>query len=495
LSFKIKLEQHKYTFSLIALVILGFIFRMYPHLFLIPRWVAEEAFVFRQTQEMATEKITFNVTIPILTQLIVYFTSLFSHIDLRTIAMSFNPLISALTVVPIYYFSIKYLTKTQSVFVCMFWTFSESVFYRSATYSSTEPLAIFLCVFSLAFYVRKNYIPSFAFLILSLFSHLLPGAFTIGVVAVDMFLNTSKKKKLIAIGLCLAFYLFILSPFDTHIKQQDKINPIYLISRFKISNIMLYSATDIAFGISVFMGSIFLILFSLLEIISTKFSIDKIIISMLIVATGLFTFSWIFYSPYLFAPPRLTIYFIIPLAMLSSKWISSMKGNRKYIIFMFISVIMILSTFSGLNAFLTVSDAPTLNEYSAINDLYKTGVIKDYDKWFADYPATCSIVSAEITDSFLYIKPANQTLVDTQSEELYNMIHTLATNTTAQNIKVPSRYDYIFVSDRMTNLAFFNIYTGSRAYQVHFPFKWEESSSWRLIYNRYGVKVYQRVDS
>lgn len=494
MSFKAKLEQHKFTLSLIALVIVGFVFRMYPHLFLIPRWVAEEAFVFRQTQEIATEKITFNVTIPILTQLIVYFTSLFTHIDLRTVAMSFNPLISALTVVPIYYLSSKYLTRTQSMFVCLFWTFSESVFYRSATYTSTEPLGIFLCVFSLAFYVRKKYIPSFAFLALSLLTHLLPGAFTIGVIAVDLFLNASKTKKLIAVGLCLAFGLFLISPFNTHIKQQDKINPIYLISRFKLSNILLYSATDIAFGISVFMGSVFLVLFSLLEIISSRLRVDKIVVSMLIVATGLFVFSWIFYSPYLFAPPRLTIYFIIPLSMLSSKWIYAMRGKRKYVVVALVSAIMILSTFSGLNTFLTVSDAPALNEYSAINDLYKNGVIKDYDKWFADYPATCSIVSAEITDSFLYIKPANQTLVDTNAEELYTMIHTLATNAT-ETVKVPERYDYIFVSDRMTKSAFFNIYTGSRAYQVHIPFKWEESSNWRLIYSRYGVNVYQRVGS
>ena len=481
-------------------MIFGFIYLMYPHIFLIPRWVSEEPFIFRQTQDIGTSKITFGVTIPILTQLIVYFTNTIFSIDLRTIAVMFNPFVCVLTVVPLYYLARKYLTNSQSLVACLFWAFSESVFYRSATYESTEPLAIFLCICSLAFYVRKKYVPAFAFLVISFASHMLPGAYTVGVIVIDLFLNASKTKKLISISLCLIFVIFLMSPLNTDIKQQARVNPITLLSKFKITNILIYSTSDILSGVFLFLGSVSLVALSLSQFVLDKFKVNKFILSMLIASFGLFFFSWMFYSPSVFAPPRLTIYFIIPLSFLSSIIISSVSGYKKQLIITVILITMIVSAFNGLNTFLTVKDALTENEYKAIDDLYKSGIIKDSHVWFADYPAINYITCSDKSISFLYVLPVNDTKASRDEKLLYNFVRAIEDRsqknvTSTDGVSVPSRYNYIFVSERMKNSAFFNVVTSGRAYQTHFQFNWAESGNWTLIYNRYGVQAYKRVGS
>jgi hypothetical protein len=230
------------TIYLFILFIAGLIYRSYPHLFLIPRWIIEEEQYAYSVVELVKTGTTMRVGFqPLLEQYVIYYFYLLTHINITTLLQYANPFFGALTIIPLYFLFKNFLTDKQSLIAVTLWAFTENAIYRSATFNSTEAFGFLLAVTALVLYLRKNYIGFVGFIIPSLYAHLLPAVFIIGVVSLDIFLKGTVKNKIIVIifGICLI--LFLYSPFNPHQRMIYSITPNIFASQFNISNIFLYS--------------------------------------------------------------------------------------------------------------------------------------------------------------------------------------------------------------------------------------------------------------
>jgi hypothetical protein len=428
---------------------------------------------------------------PILEHATIFVIYKITNLNSILISQYFNALFSALTVIPIFLL-IKKFSNTQIAFLSsIFWAFSEAVFYRSAIFSSTETFAFFLAIFALYFYSKKQYLPTVVLISLSFYTHLLPAFFLVLTIFLHQFFIRSKKAKILITIPLFSIIIFLLSPLNPHQRLVSVLNPATLLTHFNLSNLFVYSLTDLAFGIIIFLGIILLSLLTLISLVKYKTQ-NKIIFSMLVIAISVFIFSWIVYSPNLFAPPRLTFYFVIPLSFYTAVFITKFNFKTKvpklwkHFLVLFILISMICSSIFGSQTMLFYQNSVTKNEYLALNDLNNLGLFNiDPSYWWSDYPIRISISAITL---IMYSNISITTTVD-ETSVINNSIQLANQNDT---LKSDTIFKYIFFSERMEKESFFTVFTNNRTTQIREPLNdiWSNSTMWELIYSNYGVKVY-----
>jgi len=488
---KLKLTKDKIIFIMFFLTC--FLIHLIPR-FLVANWFVEEEFVYMIVESLMGNNPEYAGFYPSLTQRMVVGFSFFGFINPEIIAKIINPLFATLTLIPIYFLVKNSLTKNQTYTVLLFWAFSEAVFYRTAHFSSTEAVSFFFAILALALYQQTKIKYGFGLVLgclgLSLWSHVLPAVIIAGTIFIHKFLFSGLKGKIIGLCLIIGVGLILFSSFSPHLRVIDVGNPITMLSNLSISNLFLYSITELFFGIKIFSGLLILLLLSIPMLI-LKPKNHKILLSLLIVSILIFIFSWIAYSPQIFAPPRLTLYFVIPLSYYATLTIWKIyKTNKKSLFIVgLIVTTMLISIFSGLQPMLWIDNAMTKYEYQALQD--NKDIITDVYDWWCDYPVRIAIT--RITLSNIKHAPTNETKAIIDSEIFRNYSATVTPN----NANIVISFKYVFYSERMSKEGLFIMYYGEgRSKQIREPIPniWETSPFWKLVYNNTEVKIYERVD-
>jgi len=415
----------------------------------------------------------------------------------------FNPFIGALTVLPVYLLMRRFFRIKESLIISTLWTFSEAAAYRAATFGTTETLAMFLVVSSLYFYERKKYAISGVTLALSFASHLLPGVFAILTIFIHQLFFGPKRNKLAVCTLVLVSVIFLYSPLNPSQRIVGLINPLSILSHLKLSNISLYSLSDLYLGCKVYLGTVILLSFTFLSLFQVAIK-SKLMWSMLLASFGLFLWGYIDYNAELFSPVRLVVYFVIPLSYFSVytiNWLTwsarvdthPYKKLREILPIFLILIIMIGAFLNGLKPLLWVNDSLTANENRALDEIQQLQLIKiplDDLGWSAyfwsDYPARISIVSRFIEGRPIIIS-LNRTRDLRFEKDLLNPYSTLLNGT---------YFKYVFFSERIERSGLFLLRTESRTLEVRKPVIdiWRNSSMWQLSYDDFGVKFYERIE-
>ncbi len=493
-----KVDDSKNKYSLIGLLMgLSFIYHMIPR-FLVYRWIhAEEISIFLTVDNLVKYgKVIQEGFYPVMQQQIIYFVNQITGFDHVFLCQIFNPLIIALTIIPIYFFTKEHVSNNQTLSVCLLWSCSEALFYRSAHFGTTEILSIFFMVFVFYLYVKKYYVPMIGLIVLMPYAHLLPFVYTVAVLGIHRFLTGTKTEKILATGFCVSALGFIYSPFFTHNRISALLNPVTLISKFKLSNIFIYNFTDLLGGLKLFSGIIILMGYSIHyfkknSVESDSFSL--LLFTMTLVTCGLVGYSWIAYSPHLFAPPRLLAYFVLPLSIYFVKTVSTEKLGK---ITFLVCLLMIISGLSSMNRMLYLDTALTEDEWKAVEDLEEMGIITDLSKWWTDYTVNTAL-SSKIDRNMIWNVTANFTKINLRTKIRSNFYSTSmnknnGVDDNGTNIVYP--YHFVFLSERMKSNAFFIEQSDQRSIHIRTPIidVWGDNPDWILIYEKHGVLVYKR---
>lgn len=474
----------------------AFFIRAYPHLFLIPQWSPEEEYNFMIVNELCIKGSTnYLGAYPVFGHLIIWLVNFLTGINSAFISQYFNPFFSALTIIPLFLFVQKISSRQTAFLASVFWAFSEAVFYRSAIFSSTETFAFFLAMFALYFYVKKQYVPTIILMCFAFYTHLLPAFMIFLTIFLHQFIIRSRKIKFLSIAILTGVVLFLFSPLNPHQRIVSVLNPSVLFNHFSLSNVFVYSMQDLVMGLTIFLGIILLGLITIISLIKYRVQ-NKLVFSMLIISICTFIFSWIVYSPNIFAPPRLTFYFVIPFSFYASLFIINFSIRRKTLlkilkcsVVVFVLVAMVISSICGAQTMLFYQNSVTNNEYLALHELQELGLLNiNPSYWWSDYPVRISITSiVVITNSSIPITTTvNETSVINNSTRLADQNGTLNPDTI---------FKYVFFSERMEKESFFTVFTNNRTQQIRVPLHdvWANSSMWQLIYYNHGVKVYEKT--
>ena len=437
---------------LISLICTAFLYRAFPH-FIVYRWLpCEEEYNYLTVEELLETGTTHLIGFyPLLTHYLIYILVLLTHIDPVILCQYFNPFIGALSIIPLYFIAKQFFSTKQSLIICMIWSFSEASFYRTAYFGTTEPFAFMLCLISQYFYIKKRYVPSIIFLAVSFYSHLLPGFHTVIVYGIDLLMKGTKKQKISILFLLTILILFFFSPLNPHQRAIEAI-------KFVKLNPFIYNLNDIMLGLNVFSGLMVLFIFSILSFFKQR--THSFWCSSLHASILFFAGSWLTYNPYFYGAPRMTFYFVVPLSFFA---IHTIKNHHVIIIGIILS--SLLATLNGLQPMLWIGDAMTENEYKALDDLEKLNVNFTSSLWFTDYPVNIAITRKGKTIQTIQLSKRNETVIK-----------------------------YVFLSERNMRNGLFIERKSSRNLIVHKPIQdiWKNSSDWILIYNKYGVKIYER---
>lgn len=477
--------------KLTVLALAGFLYRAYPHLLVIPRFIIEEEYNYMTVDELVrTGSTNLMGFYPVLEHYLIYWTHLATGINPEILSVYANPLFGALTVVPVYYLAKRYLGD-GALMACAFWSFSEAAFYRASYFGSTEALGFLLSFSSLVLLLsaydkfnkyREN-LRSVAFralgsiicIVLAFQSHILPSIFILGVILGTIFFKSQTRVKVIVTMIGIAAVGFLYSPLNPHQRLVASIDPTVLLSKIKIENLGIYGLEEILGSIPMFAGFMALALVALPSLRKT----DTFMRVWLLAAAGLFAFSWIGYSANLFAPPRLTFYFIIPFSILATRTLSGPIFGK--FVVAALCLLMVTSSVAGLQPMLYVDDCLSAEEYAFIEKITEIQPVTCVTEWYTDYP-----VQVELTK--YYEKTPSTELNMTTVESLSRDMLDPETATTHKF------YRFVIVTPRMNRNSLFMIYSDGRTRQIHKPISdiWSSDPSWKLVYEDNGMKFYRR---
>lgn len=456
-----------------ALVAVGFLFRAYPHLFLINRWIIEESYNYQTVRDLvltgASPQAGFY---PMLEHQLIYWAWLLTRIDPVTLSQYANPLLGALTVVPLYYVLRHRLTQRQALLGCGLWALSEAAFYRAAYFGSTEALGFLFSLGALAAYQRKHYILTAPLLLLGAASHLLPTAFTFGVITADLVLKATTRQRILLSGLIIGVVAVFFSPLNPHQRLLSSISVDALVGGF--GSFGVYGLWEVLDATAIFGGFVALGATAAWGWLWTQK--NRLMTVYLALAAGLFVFSWVDYQPNVFAPPRLTFYFLVPLIYYAATWVNVKTVGL-------ICAVAVAASWAGCSTMLMTAHTVTAEEYAALDELAEMKLIKDYGWWLADYPIKTTL-SLYAEDMSLWEVPFN-------SAEIVKAAKRVNDTFTSSTFTYP--YQYIFLSERMKQGAFLIINTGGRSIQRVQPITdvWAGDPLWGVAYRGHGVTVYR----
>jgi hypothetical protein len=337
------------------------------------------------------------------------------------------------------------------------------------------------------------------FIVISMYTHILPAVFIIGLVLLDIFLNGNYRHKVyVAVVLCLVV-LFLISSLNPHQVMTYFILPSSMSSQFKLSNIFLYSISDLLLGVSIFFGSVVMVILSLISILLYKPKIN-IMFEYLFGCILLFVVSWLFYSPYLIAPTRVIFYFILPLSFFTSLLISKFKTILSIIFILIIITTMILTSINGANTMLYINNAMTSDEYEFLGHSSIIHNTYNFTEWWTDVPMKNSLIfySSDLRlpllqDSFYTIE--NQRIEVNLNLTVSTTKTTINANETTTVEIIPPFFKYIILSPRMEKSAFFFFKTKYRTVQINQPIPdiWKDLPDWKLVEEYKNIKIYKWI--
>lgn len=451
----------------------GFLFRAYPHLWLVFRFIVEEVYNYQTVRDLvltgANPQAGFY---PMLEHQLIYAAWLLTRIDPVTLSQYANPLLGALTAVPLYYVLRHRLTQRQALLGCGLWTLSEAAFYRAAYFGSTEALGFLFALTALAAYQRKKYVLTAPLLVLGAASHLLPTAFTFGVITADLVLKATTRQRILLSGLVISVVAVFFSSLNPHQRLLSSLRPEYLLGNFGTFGI--YGLWEVLGAAAIFGGFVALGLAAAWGWLWTRR--NRLMTVYLALAAGLFIFSWVDYQPNIFAPPRLTFYFLVPLIYYAATWVNIKTVGL-------ICAVAVAASWAGCPAMLMTAHTVTAEEYAALDELAEMKLIKDYGWWLADYPIKTAL-SLYAEDMILWEVPFNGAEIVKASKRVNDTF-------TSPTFTYP--YQYIFLSERMKQGAFLIINTGERSIQRVQPIAdvWAGDPLWEVAYQGHGVTVYR----
>jgi hypothetical protein len=457
--------------ALTLLVAAGLLYRAYPHLLLIPRWIIEESYNYQTVRDLvlwgASAQAGFY---PMLEHQVIYWAWLLTHISPITLSQYANPLFGALTVVPLYYVLRYGLPVNQSLLGCGLWAFSEAAFYRAAYFGSTEALGFLFALSALAAYQRRNYVLVVPLLLLGAFSHLLPTAFISGVVFTDFFLKAKPKQRILIVAVGLVAVGVFFSPLNPHQRLLSSINADAIIGGF--GTFSIYSLVEVLGGATLFGGFIVLGLAAAYGWIQAPRG--GLMMIYLILAAAMFIFSWVDYQPNIFAPPRLTFYFVVPFIYYAARWVKLRHVAG-------ICVVAVAASIVGTPTMLYTQNTLNLSEFDFVDSI--SVPVSDVSEWWTDYPLRVALTSRI---NHLPMVQLNVTKVEAMSWDYLDPWSTMRGDT---------GFRYVLLSPRMQAQGLFFVFNGERTLQVRKPVEdiWCSGlNGWVLVKEVDGIKLYER---
>jgi len=498
---------------LFVLVVAGIFYRSCLHLFIIPRWIIEEEVFAHTVIELINTGTTLRIGYqPLLEQYLLYYIYLLTHLNLTILCQYANPIMGALTVIPVYFVLKTISTKNIALIGTTLWAFNENMIYRSSTFNSTEPLGFFLAMIALYIYLQikdetprnskiKYFCLSLVILGISIFTHILPATFIIGLISLDLFLKGNIKQKLFVTIFLVGVLTFLMSPLNPHQVMMYSILPSTMLLQLSLSNIFLYSISDLMLGAMVFYGSVVLLGLTFIIILYFRPS-TNIMYEYLFGCFLLFIFSWFFYSAYLIAPTRVIFYFALPLSFFVATVLSKLDKQSTILITGCLLFIMIFTSISGANTMLYIDNVMTYDEYEFLEQSIFIHNTHDFSDWWMDMPLKSSILLFS-SMSKPTVLPSTFRLNEKQ-QIVINLNNTISTQkiTTNPNGTItittnPPLFKYILISPRMESSAYFHINTKYRTIQYNTPIVdvWKDLSDWELVEEYKNIKIYKWTGS
>jgi len=474
---------------------------MIPHL-MVYRWIAcEEELVYRVVDDiivLGQPREGFNLYNPLTTYGVAYL-HLITRISPIFLAQIFNPLMGALTLIPLFFLAKNLIGKKGALIASLFYTFSEVTFYRTSTFGSVEPIGILFAITTLYFYQTKKYVLSGLAYFLTFEGHILPFIWVSGALFFDAFFFGSIKKKILFLIVVTVGILALYSPFLPYQAVKNLIQPESMLKDVDVTNIFrLYSFTDLIFvGIPTFGGTAVVgLIFLCCSLKYKKGIIKEVSFSMLFSSICLFVLAYISQNAVLISPVRVLLYLFIPMSFYSAKLISSLNQKQSIVLVSVMVLVSILSYPSGFERVLWVPYSLTEGEYTAIADI--SYLILDKSNWYSDYPASIALLAASSRDwKGIGVPPEN---VAGYIERIRETGKIIDSTKNANNTEAFDQYGfkYVFYSQRMAEDAMFLQFLvppSGRNIYFHQPLNdiWAGSSNWKMIYDNNGVKVYERI--
>ena len=514
------LIKHKVLVVLSLLIIIGFCYRFYPATLVAEFSPADEYLRYLHVNYLLkTGEIYSPGFSPQLMSVTIagIYKLLLGSVSTLWLGKMFNPLIGALTAIPLYYLCRSFTSKNNSLLASTLFTFSDMHFYRSAYFGQSETLGMFFMFLFLMFYTRKrsvfhglplNYVFCGLFLLAMFYSHLIPFVFTIAVVAIHLVIKKPSVKRVgLFVGIVIATSLLITGPFSSHQRTAFLFNLTRIFGYFDIKKLLItYSVEQLWLGTKLMIGSIVLGLvvlfyystklkknfsFSYLKKLHKTPTFTNVAFTMFIVGLlGVFI-TWLGYDANLMAPTRFTPYVSLALIALFAQ--VKVKKKSYLTIFLVITMLMGPLVFDGININLWVYDAATPEEIAAIKYVRENNIIDfsktNFGEWFADRSIHCVIwyntvfyAKTPIIMTSAYSSTMHAEAVTENQEKV-----------TTANV---TGYRYIFYSERMEKGGFVLHYYPEfhRLLPIHMPIERPEipENQYTLLYEKDGVWIYER---
>jgi len=469
---------------LLALILLGFFYRAYLHLFVETGWIpCDEIINWITVRNLVTTGQPVNLSYyPHGMHFLIYgIWLLIPKTNPETLCMFFNPLIGALTI-PIFFYLMKQFVDTRNaLFSSLIFTFSEAYFYRSASFGSSEPLGILLMLGAFCFLVKRRYVLCGVCMVLTYEVHLLPFFFGFAVLGTLLLIQHRSKKSLliliIATVTTIGLFYTNLFPYQ---RQLSFISPLIMIDRVNVQNLEVFSLNELlTYGLA-FSGSL-LTFFLGLGGFRRAHTFAKVwlIIAVLMTFILLITYNALTLGPY-----RMVVYISMGAIFLYS----FLKIPHKLTFTGIILIFMVLSPtlFNGNNLIFRVNDSVTNEEIKAIEWATMNDNITNVNLVATDY----SVIEYWL----LYISPKSVI----NPEFNYELFRTIvnARKDYLEGNSSSIEFQFVFLSKRIEEQALFEEWRGIRTYQYHKPIldRWFNDPEWEQIYNKDGVKIYRRIN-
>lgn len=469
---------------LLVLMVASFLYRLYPRL-LVYRWMAcEEEYIYADVYDLVNYGSTRHPFFyPPLTSYSVYGLWLLMKIDPILLAQLFNPLVGALILIPYFLVVRKNFDEKTALLSCLFFAFSEAAFYRMSHFASTEVVSLLLSLTALLAFMSnsaKGYVASASLFVIAFCGHILPPIFGILAIFIDRFLYGTGRGRVFITIVTASTVLITFSPLIPYRSALFVMNLQSIISSVDLGNIFnLYDLTDLAQFIRLFFGTMLLAVAFLLFVYRTR-KVNRYFLSIFLSAFLLFMASWLLFSPYITSPVRLMMYISLSIIPFAS---SLILKTKKLEVPAYILLFMIVSAAVSLNDVLWVNDSLTESEYKALDDPQFPRIEKPC-RWWSDYPSSIAI-NLRVERGFVP-SPLNVTEAQTQADLIVNFPQNVSTND----------FDYVYLSKRTQTKGMFLEPQGKRNLPIHMQVEdvWRDLENWRLVYDKYGVKVYERVE-
>ncbi len=479
-----QLNSHRARVYLLILFVLGTIWRMYPHMFLVPSiFPGDEhttvSYVLWLMEHGGSANPFHN---PHLEFYLTYAVCLLTRADPVKICFIMNPIIGGLSVLSFYYFATNVMSEKKALVAASIFTFSEAHFYRTCNFTSTEALGIFLMFLFLGLYGRKKYRLAAVVLVTIPFAHTLPFIFSVSFTVIHVLMN--KGNKLYALTLCVLTILLYASPLKIHIPQSTRII-VGMLSSFSWKNVFVYSSFEILSFLPCFSGIVIMSVVTLPRFKEWN-GINKLLLFICVMGMGVSILCYRYMSPV-----RFLVYITIPLTLTFAERVESKK------VLAILIVIMVATPYAGgLDKMMWISDSITTEEIDAVEWLIEQGYFNLKTDPTPDY------VQYGRRGDWFYDTTVNKYVILRSGSWMKYRVFLNYKYKNASWIKItnmPYQPSYVFLSERMKRGAFIHDRGEGRAdlrptiLNVPIEDIWRGDSRWKEIYNKNGVVIYENL--